>query len=128
VASTIDTRFNPSYNPKTDVDLSPDEGGQDGERDDWDMALEALRDRAKWRVKGGDRLREAGFTEEEEVGKWEKNSGLVGSKDDGGGGEKGVEDVRWAKRGEGREWDRGKVVDGEGGVDVKASWGRLKDS
>ncbi|KAK3711851.1 hypothetical protein LTR37_009369 [Vermiconidia calcicola] len=112
-SATIDTRFNPSYNPKTDVDLFPDESG---ERDDWDMALEALRDRAKWRVQGSKRLRDAGFTEKE-VGKWEK------------GGEKGVEDVTWRKRGEGREWDRGKVVDEvDGTVDLKPEWGRLKDA
>jgi hypothetical protein len=27
---------------------------------------------------------------------------------------------------EGREWDRGKVVDDEGDIDVKPEWGRLK--
>ncbi|KAK3702146.1 hypothetical protein LTR37_015121 [Vermiconidia calcicola] len=117
-ASSIDTRFKPSYNPKTDVDLSPAEGG---ERDDWDTALEALRDRANWRVHGSKRLREAGFTEEE-VGKWER-SGDAGMEK----GEKGVEDVRWRKQGEGREWDRGKVVDEvDGGVDLKPEWRRLE--
>ncbi|KAK5164369.1 uncharacterized protein LTR77_010065 [Saxophila tyrrhenica] len=117
--SSIDARFNPSYNPKTDVELSDN----DRQRDDWDMALEALRDRAKWRVQGGERLRAAGFSEEE-VGKWEKSSGLLGQRDEGG--EKGVEDMRWRKKGEGREWDRGKVADGKGRVDVKAAWARLK--
>lgn len=107
-SSEMDTRFDPSYNPKTDVNLEPDE-----DRDDWDMALEALRDRAKWKAQGADRLRAAGFTDEE-VSKWEK------------GGEKDVEDVRWRKKGEGREWDRGKVVDEDGQVEVKAEWGRLK--
>lgn len=106
--SDMDTRFDPSYNPKTDVNLEPEE-----DRDDWDMALEALRDRAKWKAQGADRLRAAGFTDEE-VSQWEK------------GGEKGVEDVRWRKKGEGREWDRGKIVDDDGQVDVKAEWGRLK--
>jgi hypothetical protein len=36
--------------------------------------------------------------------------------------EKNVEDVKWAKQGEAREWDRGKVVN-EQGVNVKAKWG-----
>jgi len=100
----MDDRFDPSYNPKSDVDLEPDE-----DRDDWDMALEALRDRAKWQAQGADRLRAAGFTEQE-VSKWEK------------GGEKDVDDVRWRKKGEGREWDRGKVVGSDGRVDVAAAW------
>lgn len=85
------------------------------EEDDWDNALEALRDRAKWRQSGADRLRAAGFTDEE-VKKWEKG---------GAAGEGREEDVKWRGRGEGREWDRGKVV-GEDGVQVEAEWGRLK--
>ena len=109
-STNIDTRFDPSYDPKTDVDLDPEE-----ERDDWDMALEALKDRAKWRAQGADRLRAAGFTTEE-ISKWEK------------GGEKDVDDVRWRKKGEGREWDRGKVLSEDGGVELRAEWGRLKDS
>ena len=52
--------------------------------DDWDMALEAVKDRQKWKQQGAQRLREAGFTEQQ-VKKWEK------------GGEKTEEDVRWAK-------------------------------
>jgi hypothetical protein len=39
---------------------------------------------------------------------------------------KDEEDVTWTKQGQKREWDRGKVVDEEGDVDVKADWGRLK--
>lgn len=112
-ASTIDTRFRANYDPQTDVSLDHED---DSTQDDWAMALEAVRDRAKWRSQGADRLRAAGFTEEE-VGKWEKC-----------GTEKDVEDVRWRKRGEGREWDRGKVVDEDGDVEVKAEWGRLKDT
>ncbi len=80
---------------------------------DWDQALEALRDRQRWKQQGAERLRSAGFTEIE-VQKWEK------------GGEKREVDVKWAKKGEGREWDRGKVVDDEGDIDVKPEWGRLK--
>lgn len=79
------------------------------------MALEALRDRQKWKQEGADRLRAAGFTAEE-VKKWER------------GGERSEEDVRWRKHGEGREWDRGKVVADDGMVDVQPEWGRLKDT
>lgn len=109
--SDIDSRFQSNYDPSTDVALNHDEEGED----DWDMALEALKARTKWRAQGADRLRAAGFTEEE-VGRWEKRG-------DGGGGERDAEDVRWRKTGEGREWDRGKVVDGNG-VGLKAEWAR----
>ena len=58
-------------------------------------------------------MRNAGFTEQE-VSKWEK------------GGKKGEEDVVWKGRGEGREWDRGKVVGSEEEeVETRADWGRL---
>ncbi len=103
----MDARFAPTYDPTVDVQPDPELD------DDWDQALEALRDRQKWKQQGADRLLAAGFTEDE-VRKWEK------------GGEKNEEDVRWAKKGEGREWDRGKVFDEDGGVEVKAEWGRLK--
>ncbi|PBP24020.1 pre-mRNA-splicing factor 38B [Diplocarpon rosae] len=85
------------------------------EENDWDQALEALRDRTKWKQQGADRLRAAGFTEDE-VSKWEK------------GGEKREEDVKWSKKGEGREWDRGKVIDDSGAVSIEPKFGRLKDS
>ena len=104
----MDARFNPGYNPAMDV--HPNSASED----DWDQALEALRDRQRWRQQGAERLRAAGFTAEE-VGKWEK------------GGEKTEEDVRWARNGEGREWDRGKGPDGDdGGGTSVVEWGRLK--
>ncbi|KAK4543481.1 hypothetical protein LTR36_005624 [Oleoguttula mirabilis] len=103
--SAMDARFRPDYDPKADVSLDRDDG------DDWDMALEALRDRTKWRQQGAERLKAAGFTDDE-VKTWET------------GGEKEVEDVRWRKKGEGREWDRGKLLDGEGDVTSKAEWAR----
>ena len=81
--------------------------------DDWDQALEALRDRQKWKQQGADRLRAAGFTQDE-IDKWSKS------------GEKREDDVRWVKRGEDREWDRGKVVNPDGDVLVKTKWRRLK--
>lgn len=79
------------------------------------MALEALRDRELWKKKGAERLREAGFAEEE-VRRWEES---------GNGKEKGVEDVRWRGQGEVREWDAGKVVecDAEGKRNVKGKVG-----
>lgn len=101
--SAMDTHFAVNYDPSADVHPDSDAG------DDWELALEALRDRQRYRQQHADRLRAAGFTEEE-VKKWEK------------GGEKTEDDVRWAKRGEGREWDRGKVVDDEGHVEVRAEW------
>jgi hypothetical protein len=102
----MDSHFSSNYDPSIDVQLDLDD------IDDWDMALEALRDRQRWQKQGAERLKSAGFTEEE-VQKWEK------------GGEKTEEDVIWKGIGEGREWDRGKVV-GEDGVETKPEWGRLK--
>ena len=49
--------------------------------------------------------------------KWEKS---------GPSGEKREEDVVWRGEGEGREWDRGKVVvEDEDSVVTKPEWGRL---
>lgn len=105
-SSAIDSHFSSKYDPSEDVHPNSDI------ENDWDQALEALRDRQRWKQQGADRLRSAGFTEEE-VEKWEK------------GGEKREEDVRWKGRGEGREWDRGKVLENEG-VETRPEWGRLK--
>lgn len=107
-SSAMDSHFSASYDPNADIEPEV------GPTDDWEMALEAMRDRAKFKQTQGDRLRAAGFTENE-VKKWEKGS------------EKTEEDVRWAKKGEGREWDRGKVVDeASGHVELQPEWGRLK--
>ena len=102
--SAIDSHFSPIYDPAADIHPHSDSGT------DWDQALEALRDRHRWKQQGADRLRSAGFTEEE-VAKWEK------------GGEKREEDLRWRRHGEGREWDRGKVVEVDGVVSLKPEWG-----
>lgn len=82
-SSGIDARFSETYNPALDLAAGDGEEG-----DDWDMVL----DRVKWRQQGAERLRAAGFTDKEVEG-WES-------------GKKA--EVRWAKSGEGREWDRGK--------------------
>ena len=107
----MDSHFTSSYDPQADV--HPDSETED----DWAQALEGLKDRHRWMQKGAERLREAGFSEEQ-VTKWEK------------GGQRNEEDVRWSKTGEGREWDRGKVLDMDDvvGLEAKPQWGRLKGS
>ncbi|KAK0661548.1 60S ribosomal protein L37-A [Lasiodiplodia hormozganensis] len=80
-STAMDAHFAADYDPSQDVQPGSEE-------DDWDMALEALRDRQRWKQQGAERLKAAGFTDEE-VKKWEK------------GGEKTEEDVRWRKKGEG---------------------------
>lgn len=103
----MDERFSSTYDPSIDVRPPSDVD------DDFGDALEAFRDRQKMKQHGAERLRAAGFTEEQ-VKRWEK------------GGEKTEEDVVWSMKGQAREWDRGKVVDEDGHVDLKADWGRLK--
>ena len=78
----MDSRFASNYDPKADVSLNQDE-----EDDDWGSALEALRDRERWKQQGADRLRAAGFTDDQ-VKKWEK------------GDQKNEEDVKWSKKGD----------------------------
>ncbi|KAI1427352.1 hypothetical protein F5Y12DRAFT_712151 [Xylaria sp. FL1777] len=107
--SGIDSRFAADYDPTIDVTPDPDEGGGD----DWDNAVEAFRDRQKWKQQGAERLRSAGFTEEQ-IRKWEK------------GDKKDESDVQWNKAGGVREWDRGKVVDADGGLSPEPEFGRLK--
>ncbi|KAH8884249.1 hypothetical protein GQ53DRAFT_752312 [Thozetella sp. PMI_491] len=90
-SSAMDNRFSQDYDPNADAELDPEE------MEDWDEAVEAYRDRQKWRQQGADRLRTAGFTDEQ-IQTWEK------------GGEPPERDVLWDRKGERREWDRGKVV------------------
>ncbi|OTB12868.1 hypothetical protein K445DRAFT_320695 [Daldinia sp. EC12] len=95
--SGIDDRFALDYDPSKDVTPEKEDG------DDWDNAVEAFRDRQKWKQQGADRLRSAGFTEEQ-IKKWERRD----NKDEG--------DVQWTKAGGLREWDRGKVVSKDGTI------------
>jgi hypothetical protein len=104
---SMDAHFAADYNPSADVRPDSDHD------DDWEEALEAMRDRQRWKQQGADRLRQAGFTEAQ-IRSWEK------------GDDKNEDDVRWAKKGEGREWDRGKVLDDDGNIALKPEWGRLK--
>ncbi|KAK5689602.1 hypothetical protein LTR97_012775 [Elasticomyces elasticus] len=106
--STIDARFAADYDPSADI--HPDHDVDGGEGDDWDMALSALQAKTRFKASQKDRLKAAGFTEEE-VGRWEK----------GGKVEKDVGDVRWKKKGEGREWDAGKAGDEEGRLETKVA-------
>ncbi|KAI0389568.1 hypothetical protein F5Y17DRAFT_448436 [Xylariaceae sp. FL0594] len=107
--SGIDTRFAADYDPKVDVSPDPEEAAGD----DWDNAVETFRDRMKWKQQGAERLRSAGFTEEQ-IRKWEK------------GDEKDETDVKWNEAGGVREWDRGKVVSPDGAVTPQPEYGRLK--
>lgn len=129
----MDSHFAENYDPTLDIQPDDNENGLEPsakstrrpvpglatEDDDWDMALEALRDRELWRRNGADRLREAGFGDDV-VSKWTSNGAFSGL--NGGDREKGIDDVKWTKKGEGREWDRGKVVDEDGHIDVKPAW------
>jgi len=127
-ASAIDVHFAADYDPTQDVQPNDDGHHVDSrpsrrpvaglmtEEDDWDMALEAMRDRAKWRQKGEDRLRAAGLNDAT-IDRWKSNAAFTGLD-----GERNPDDVKWSKKGEGREWDRGKVMDDEGHIDVKAVW------
>lgn len=90
--SGIDARFSENYDPA--LDLEPESQENDDNGDDWELVL----DRVKWKQQGADRLKAAGFTEEEIQG-WK-----TGKK----------AEVKWTASGKEREWDRGKSV---GGVD-----------
>ncbi|KAM5452421.1 hypothetical protein MaudCBS49596_003239 [Microsporum audouinii] len=136
--SNIDTHFSSNYDPALDLHLEDDQDSKyDRPRhirpvpgllnpketdkhvgDDWDMALEALRDRALWKRKGAESLRRAGF-EDKVIEKWEASKPFAGldSSDS-----RDIETVKWAKKGERREWDRGKAIDEDGHISVKAPW------
>ncbi|OHE99376.1 pre-mRNA-splicing factor 38B [Colletotrichum orchidophilum] len=96
--SGIDKRFEADYNPKTDVEMA-DNDKHPGEN--WDDAVEAFRDRQKWRQNQEQRMRAAGYSDEM-IKKWTEGGTAGEQKDE--------RDVRWAKAGEKREWDRGKEV------------------
>ncbi|POS83079.1 hypothetical protein EPUL_006323 [Erysiphe pulchra] len=88
-ASGIDSRFSAVYNPRADILIEKDDTKS------FDQALEAFRDWKKFKEKGIERLRSAGFSEEE-IQRLE------------GGDQKREKHVKWTKPGESREWDRGK--------------------
>ncbi|EFQ29584.1 pre-mRNA-splicing factor 38B [Colletotrichum graminicola M1.001] len=98
--SGIDKRFETDYDPKADVETAEDAAGAG----DWDDAVEAFRDRQKWRQNQEQRMRAAGYSDET-IKKWRE-----------GGEQRDERDVRWAKAGEKREWDRGKEEEGVSGL------------
>lgn len=126
--SNMDAHFAPDYDPALDVQPDDDPSPKHPTRrpvaglmtadDDWDMALEALRDRTRWKQKGEERLRAAGVNEDT-IQRWKDNPAFTGVPGDGAGRS---EDVKWSKKGEGREWDRGKFVDEDGHIDIRAQW------
>ena len=107
----IDKHFTSNYDPYADA-------GPDSviEKDEWGDAVEAFRDRLKWSQIGAQRLRTAGFSEEE-IKRWERGKGPGRGLD----GEGDVEDVQWRKPGEEKEWDKGKMVN-EDGFGLHAQW------
>jgi len=88
--SGIDRRFSESYDPSMDVE--PEDTGEG----DWSDTVEAYRDRLKLQQNRERRLRAAGFSDEY----------IAEFKADGS--EKKEASVKWAKKGEKREWDIGK--------------------
>ncbi|KAF5722599.1 pre-mRNA-splicing factor 38B [Fusarium mundagurra] len=95
-SSGIDRRFSDTYDPKTDIQMDEDEVGND-----WDDAVEAFRDRQKLRQNQEQRLKDAGFADEQ-------------IQHASGADEKSTENVQWSKAGEKRAWDVGKVIGSDG--------------
>ncbi|SPJ70850.1 uncharacterized protein FTOL_00578 [Fusarium torulosum] len=95
-SSGIDRRFSETYDPKTDIQMDEDEG-----ENNWDDAVEAFRDRQKLRQNQEERMRAAGFADEQ----IQRASGTD---------EKAAESVQWSKAGEKREWDVGKEIGSDG--------------
>lgn len=87
--AAMDRLFRDDYDPKTDIDP------ESLDTDNWEDELEAYRDRQKFKAQQAARLKSAGFTDDQ-IKKWDRGS------------QKDESDVRWSKKGEIREWDRGK--------------------
>ncbi|KAK4200271.1 hypothetical protein QBC40DRAFT_280234 [Triangularia verruculosa] len=101
-AAAMDSRFAEDYDPRNDVSLEGHlKEAASTDSNTWDSAVELYRDRQKWKQQGADRLRGAGFTEEQ-IKKWEK--GGKESEDDA------FKSFKYTKKGELREWDRGKSL------------------
>ncbi|KAK7422302.1 hypothetical protein QQZ08_009524 [Neonectria magnoliae] len=95
-SSGIDLRFSETYDPTTDVQMDDDDAGGN-----WDDAVEAFRDRQKLKQSQEERMRAAGFADEQIQRVKAPKADLADS-------------VQWSKAGEKREWDRGKAVDTDG--------------
>ena len=94
----MNDRFAKDYDPSQDVSLDSD---HDNEGEDWDLALEAMRDRIKYKQNQVARMRQAGF-DDKQIAKWEK--GVLNGDHDGD-----PKDVKWSRQGEVRAWDAGKA-------------------
>lgn len=101
-SSIMDAHFKEEYDPSTDV-------RPNSEEEEWDNALEAYRDRQKWKSLGAERLRSAGF-DETFITAWENNA----TKDE--------TCLKWTQKGAVREWDRGKQLQDTGEVSLKPQW------
>lgn len=110
-SSGIDRRFSESYDPSTDVAM-PDE---DAWGSTWDDAVEAFRDRQKLRQAQEERMRSAGFGDDQ-ISRLSGRAGAAAAVEEG--------DVKWSKAGEKREWDLGK----ETGVHPAGILGEFSDA
>ena len=114
----MDAHFDSSYDPTQDsLSHPPSNLPSDN---DWDTAVEAYRDRQRWKSLGAERLRAVGFKEE-------FIRALVSNRADG---EEDIGGIKWEGKGGVREWDRGKVIEEDGEVLVGVGWaqGRQRGS
>jgi hypothetical protein len=106
--AAMDSRFLADYDPAMEAEPESVD-----EVDGFEDALEAYRVRQKWKQQGAERLRSAGLGENF-IKAWENND------------TKNEANLKWAKKGGMREWDRGKVPEdddsGSGGINSRASW------
>lgn len=106
-SSGINRRFSESYDPRADVQMDDEDDNSatpaNASAEQWDDAVEAYRDQQKLKQNQEARLRSAGFAE----------SHIQKMQAAARGDEKTEADVQWAKAGERREWDRGKVSEDE---------------
>ncbi|KND87364.1 hypothetical protein TOPH_08008 [Tolypocladium ophioglossoides CBS 100239] len=92
-ASSLDHHFSESYDPKTDVHMESDE-------ETWEDAVEAYRDLQKLRQNQEQRMKAAGFAEEQ-IRKVNSRADDI------------EQHVVWSKAGEKRAWDKGKALEDE---------------
>jgi hypothetical protein len=112
-SSNFDRVFDPAYDPKSDVHIDCEDMSQD-----WDEAVDAFRDQQAMKMKQRERLLQAGFTEDEL-----NLSNKAGPDIDK---ERDIDSFKWAKKGESREWDKGKTIEQDDGTESSAS-GSLSD-
>lgn len=96
----IDQHFAADHDHARDIEMRSQDCQYD---DDWEMALQALQDRRKWKANQASTMNGVGYTGQE-TGNWRHGfSSSDGREQDPGG-------LRWSKRGEVREWDHDKVA------------------